>query len=93
MLWDESKKRLIAGRDRYGIKSLYYTWHEGKLLVATEMKSFLRFGKVMEWGVRELREQSWRVGSETYFKGIYRVSISSFFLEILGALWMRRRVR
>ncbi|KAJ0358001.1 hypothetical protein COL154_009552 [Colletotrichum chrysophilum] len=68
VLWDESKKRLIAGRDRYGIKSLYYTWHEGKLLVATEMKSFLRFGKGMEWGVRELKEQSWRVGSETYFK-------------------------
>ncbi|KAE9569368.1 Amidase [Colletotrichum fructicola] len=73
VLWDESKKRLIAGRDRYGIKSLYYTWHDGKLLVATEMKSFLKFGKGMEWGVRELREQSWRVGSETYFKGIYRV--------------------
>lgn len=73
VLWDANRQQLIAARDRYGIKSLYYTVVEGKLLVATEIKSFLSFGLKPEWCVRTLRDQSWRVGSNTYFKGVYKV--------------------
>ncbi|EEQ35784.1 asparagine synthase [Microsporum canis CBS 113480] len=73
VIWDASRQRLIAARDRYGIKSLYYTVFQGKLLVATEMKSFLAFGLQPEWCVRTLRDQSWRVESRTFFKGVYRV--------------------
>lgn len=76
VLWDANRQLLIAARDRYGIKSLYYTVHQGKLLVATEIKSFLAFGIQMEWCVRTLRDQSWRVGPNTYFKGVYRVGLS-----------------
>jgi asparagine synthase (glutamine-hydrolysing) len=73
VLWDENRQQLIAARDRYGIKSLYYTVHENKLLVATEIKSFLAFGLQPEWCVRTLRDQSWRVASSTFFQGVYKV--------------------
>ncbi|CAG8068665.1 unnamed protein product [Penicillium salamii] len=73
VLWDASRQLLIAARDRYGIKSLYYTVSQGKLLVATEMKSFLAFGLQPEWCVPTLRDQSWRTESRTFFKGVHRV--------------------
>ncbi|KAK5994214.1 Amidase chyE [Cladobotryum mycophilum] len=73
VLWDAKRELLVAARDRYGIKSLYYTVIGGKLLVATEMKSFLGFGLQPEWCVRTLRDQSWRVESRTFFKGVHRV--------------------
>ncbi|KAE8374734.1 asparagine synthetase [Aspergillus bertholletiae] len=73
VLWDANRQILIAARDRYGIKSLYYTVVQGKLLVATEIKSFLAFGLQPEWCVRTLRDQSWRVESRTFFKGVFRV--------------------
>lgn len=74
VLWDANRQLLIAARDRYGIKSLYYTVVQGKLLVATEIKSFLAFGLQPEWCVRTLRDQSWRIESRTFFKGVHRVS-------------------
>ncbi|KAM0345658.1 hypothetical protein ACHAPU_006312 [Fusarium lateritium] len=73
VLWDANRQQLIAARDRYGIKSLYYTVHENRLLVATEIKSFLAFGLQPEWCVRALRDQSWRVESTTFFKDIHKV--------------------
>ncbi|KAE8344884.1 hypothetical protein BDV24DRAFT_148726 [Aspergillus arachidicola] len=73
VIWDACRDLLIAARDRYGIKSLYYTVFQGKLLVATEIKSFLAFGVQPEWCVRTLRDQSWRVESRTFFKGVHRV--------------------
>ncbi|KAJ5214274.1 hypothetical protein N7449_001443 [Penicillium cf. viridicatum] len=73
VLWDANRQLLIAARDRYGIKSLYYTVVQGRLLVATEIKSFLAFGLQPEWCVRTLRDQSWRIESRTFFKGVHRV--------------------
>lgn len=75
VLWDANRELLIAARDHYGIKSLYYTVVGGKLLVATEIKSFLAFGLQPEWCVRTLRDQSWRVESRTFFKGVHRVRL------------------
>lgn len=42
-LWDSGKKILVIGRDRLGIKPLYYTIKDGKLLFASEIKSILRY--------------------------------------------------
>lgn len=76
VLWDAKRKLFFAARDRYGIKSLYYTMVNNQLLVATEMKSFLAFGWQPEWCVRGLREHSWQFNSETFFQGTHRVSYS-----------------
>ncbi|MFQ5793193.1 MAG: asparagine synthase (glutamine-hydrolyzing), partial [Acidobacteriota bacterium] len=40
-LWDGSRRRLLAARDRIGKKPLYYTWRKGRLLFASEVKALL----------------------------------------------------
>jgi asparagine synthase (glutamine-hydrolysing) len=74
VLWDAKRKLLFAARDRYGIKSLYYTVVNNKLLVATEMKSFLPFGWQPEWSVENLLRKGWLWDTQLYFKGVHRVS-------------------
>ncbi len=41
VLWDERSNRLIAGRDRIGVKPLYYYVGAGKIIIASEIKSIL----------------------------------------------------
>lgn len=72
ILWDAKRELFFAARDRYGIKSLYYTIVDGRLLVATEMKSFLAFGWWPEWCLRSLRESTWYCDSNTFFKGVFK---------------------
>jgi asparagine synthase (glutamine-hydrolysing) len=43
-IWDQRDRRLFIARDRFGIKPLYYTFHEGRFLFASEVKSLLRAG-------------------------------------------------
>jgi len=40
VLYDANNGAWFAARDRYGIKPLYWTRHEGETLIASEMKAF-----------------------------------------------------
>jgi asparagine synthase (glutamine-hydrolysing) len=40
-LWDVRRKRLLIGRDRVGIKPIYYREHGGRLAFASEAKAIL----------------------------------------------------
>lgn len=40
-LWDENTKRLVLARDRIGVKPLYYTVSDGRLIFASEIKAIL----------------------------------------------------
>lgn len=73
ILWDARRKVFVAARDRFGVKSLYYTIVNGRLLVATEMKCFLPFGWKPEWDIQSLRECGWMFGAGTIFKGVNSV--------------------
>ncbi|KAI9367282.1 hypothetical protein BJX61DRAFT_551554 [Aspergillus egyptiacus] len=73
VLWDAKRELFFAARDRYGIKSLYYTLVENRLVVATEMKSLLAFGWKPEWCIRSLRSLAWEHGWNTFFKGVYNI--------------------
>src|SRR5262245_29215232 len=39
VIWDEANQSLFAARDRFGIKPLYYSWHQETLYLASEVKA------------------------------------------------------
>src|SRR5262245_29232934 len=45
-LWDARRRRLVLGRDRFGICPLYWTRQDGWLLFASEIKALLASGWV-----------------------------------------------
>lgn len=45
-LWDENTKRLVLARDRIGVKPLYYTVSDGRLIFASEIKAILEHPSV-----------------------------------------------
>lgn len=49
VVWDESRSRLVAGRDRFGVKPLFYTVIDGGLWIASEAKALFAAGLPAEW--------------------------------------------
>jgi hypothetical protein len=59
---------------RYGIKPLFWTVAEGRLLVAAEMKAFKPIhGATFEWDLRSIADGSYNFGCNTTFKNIEKV--------------------
>ena len=44
-LWDARQRKLILMRDRLGIKPLFYTWQDGRLVFGSEIKAVLAGGE------------------------------------------------
>lgn len=49
IIWDERKKKMICGRDRFGIKPLFYAMDKGNFYAASEIKALLALGIKAEW--------------------------------------------
>jgi asparagine synthase (glutamine-hydrolysing) len=49
VLYDSKRARLVAARDRFGVKPLVYAERGGELLVASEIKALLAMGVPAEW--------------------------------------------
>lgn len=75
-LYDAKKQLLLAARDRSGIKPLFWTIHEGRLLLASEAKALLPFGWRPQWDVRSIIDKGWLTEERTIFKGLRKVSAS-----------------
>jgi asparagine synthase (glutamine-hydrolysing) len=72
-LYDSKAQFFIAVRDRHGVKPLFYTIHDGKLLIASEMKAFLPYGWQPEWDVQSVMEAGWLSDSRTLFQGVTKI--------------------
>ena len=46
---DRETRRLIAARDRFGIKPLFYAWHRDTLYLASEVKALFAAGVPARW--------------------------------------------
>lgn len=73
-LWDERRQRLVLMRDRFGIKPLFYGWHDGVLAFGSEIKAILAASPVASDIDRQaLAEYLWYGNSfeeRTIFSGV-----------------------
>jgi asparagine synthase (glutamine-hydrolysing) len=76
-LWSESTRQLVLGRDRLGIKPLFYAATPDEFIFASEIKSLLRHPDVARTvnAARIPEYLAFRslIGPETMFSGIYQV--------------------
>jgi asparagine synthase (glutamine-hydrolysing) len=76
-LWDENQRQLVLARDRIGVKPLYYTIQNGRLIFASEIKAILAHPSIS----REMDEESLyhyltfltTPAPRTLFAGIYKL--------------------
>jgi asparagine synthase (glutamine-hydrolysing) len=76
-LYDRPNERLVLARDRLGIKPLYYAYHNGSLVFASEIKAILKSGVVpvdVDWqSANDYFSYLYVPNPKTIFKGIYQV--------------------
>jgi asparagine synthase (glutamine-hydrolysing) len=76
-IWDAARRRLLLARDRLGIKPLYWTVRDNRLIFGSEIKAILASGLVEpeanESGLPELLGTRYLSGEETLFKGVHKL--------------------
>jgi asparagine synthase (glutamine-hydrolysing) len=75
LLADRRNRALLAIRDRFGIKPLFYAVHEGDVLFASEVKALLALGVPARWDPEAVLQESYhfRPHSRSLFAGIHTV--------------------
>jgi asparagine synthase (glutamine-hydrolysing) len=76
-LHDRRTDTLLLARDRMGIKPLYYTWADGDLFFASEVRALLATGRVHPEPEVELVDAyatlGYVPGERTFFKGVLKL--------------------
>src|SRR6185437_13846297 len=74
VIWDERNRRLIAGRDRFGVKPLFYAEHNDALYLASEAKALFAMGVPARWSAEGLYAGGFVLpGDRTLFHGVHYV--------------------
>jgi asparagine synthase (glutamine-hydrolysing) len=75
VLWDERTRSIFAARDRFGIKPLFYAWHEGTLCLASEVKALFAAGVPAKWDAASFYQSIAFGGHQmrTLFDGVFQV--------------------
>jgi asparagine synthase (glutamine-hydrolysing) len=88
-IWDAPRRRLLLGRDRLGIKPLYYIEHEGRLAFASEIKALLQIpGVAREIDLAALGNYlslGYSGNTHSLFKGIRKLPPASLLVCENGA--------
>jgi len=83
-LWDSRKQRLFIARDRLGVKPLYYRWHGGSLVFASEIKALLSHPGIEARphlpAIAEYMNAMYTTGEHTWFSGIKRLLPGHFMV-------------
>ena len=74
VLWDARNHCLIAGRDRFGVKPLFYAEHNGALYLASEAKALFAMGVPAAWSHEAVYAGGFILpGERTLFRGVHAV--------------------
>lgn len=92
-LWDAGRRRLVAARDRFGVKPLVWARHEGRVLVASEAKALFAMGVPARWDARSLAHvatHQYLPPSRTMFHGVRAVPPAHLLLVEGERVTLRR---
>jgi asparagine synthase (glutamine-hydrolysing) len=75
VLWDSVNRTLFAARDRFGIKPLFYAFHEGTLYLASEAKALFAAGVPARWDRESIYNSGGLSGQQTrtLFEGLFQI--------------------
>jgi asparagine synthase (glutamine-hydrolysing) len=75
---DEREQIMVAIRDRFGVKPLYYAQVSGNIYFASEIKTLLALGVPARWNIEGATDGPGRCHEITEFEGIYSVPQGSY---------------
>ena len=82
VIWDQRNRTLFAARDRFGIKPLFYAFHNDTLYLASEVKALFAAGVPARWDAASLSHAT-EMGSHqsrTLYDGIFQVPPGHYLL-------------
>jgi len=88
VIWDKRMNTLVFARDRLGIKPLYYTLADNKLIFASELKALLMHPdcpREIEWDDLEILNLQQKSDVSTYVKDVHYLEAGSYALFTEGA--------
>ncbi|KAJ7457846.1 putative asparagine synthase [Mycena latifolia] len=80
VLYDVERRLLFVARDRFGIKPLYYTISNGRVMFASEIKAFMGLGWQAEWDIESIVQSGDICDDRTIFKGVKKILPGNFAL-------------
>src|SRR5262249_24361143 len=82
VVWDDQNQMLFAVRDRFGIKPLYYSLHEGTLYIASEAKALFAAGVPAVWDHEYFYQHATgpAMPDRTLFKGVQQVPAGHYLI-------------
>ena len=93
-IWDQKESQIFLARDRVGIRPLYYTFHNGSLLFASEIKAFLAYEDLsLQINPRSLQQTFtlWApLSPQTAFKDVYEIPPAHYAIFRKGAWEVKR---
>jgi asparagine synthase (glutamine-hydrolysing) len=82
VLWDAHRRQLFAARDRFGIKPLFYAWHQETLYLASEIKALFAAGVPARWDEESVYQGLTHSGysMRTLYDGVFQIPPGHFML-------------
>lgn len=92
-IWDAPRRRLIVARDRLGIKPLYYSIGNGRLLFGSELKSLLAVGldrEIDQQALHDYLSLTYVPAPATIFKAARKLMPGSMLIAERGNVRIER---
>jgi asparagine synthase (glutamine-hydrolysing) len=82
VVWDDTSRTMFAARDRFGIKPLFYAFHDETIYLASEVKALFAAGVPRRWDAESVSHAVEFGGHQvrTLFDGVFQVPPGHYLL-------------